>query len=124
MSRVTVQAIGRVVLLRWQDPLTAEAPHPEDVVRFAAARKARLLVLDTLAAPYADSDGLRWLFKMREQPIPYRIVARPGGKIWKALKIFGLDQDLYSSVQSAWRTPWDLQPRSSLSRLALRTALP
>ena len=106
MSRVVVQAIGRIVLLRWKDIMDGDAPLPDDVTRFAHSRKAKFLLLDTTSAPYADSDGLRWLFKLREQPIPYRIAALPGGKVWKALKVFGLDQDLFENVRGAWRTPW------------------
>jgi len=106
MSRVTLQAIGRVVLLRWKDILNGDAPLPDEVMRFAQSRKARFLVLDTTAAPFADSDGLRWLFKMRELSIPFRIAARPGGMIWRALKMFGLDQELYGSVRGACRAPW------------------
>ena len=123
MSRVTIQAIGRIVLLRWKDIMTGDAPIPDDVIRFALSRKARFLVLDTTSAPYADSDGLRWLFKLRDLCIPFRIAARPGGKIWKALMMFGLTQELYSSVRDAWRTPWRNQlSMSSFNRSALRTA--
>jgi len=95
--------------MRWKDIMTGDAPTPDDVVSFAKSRKARFLVLDTTDSPYADSDGLRWLFRLRELQMPFRIAARPGGKVWKALKIFGLDQNLYESMSGAWRTPWHVR---------------
>ena len=106
MPGLVIQAIGRVVLLRWKDIMSGDAPLPDDIVRYAKSRKARYLLLDTTDAPFADSDGLRWLIKLREQSLPIRIAARPGGKIWKALKIFGLDNEMYGTVKGAWRSPW------------------
>lgn len=113
MTPVSLQVFGRVLLLRWNSAFDGTAPTPEQISKYTKSGKTRYLVLDTTDAPYTDTDGLRWLMRLREQNVPYRIAARPNSKVWRALKLVQLDQNLFDSVKNAWRTPWQDKRRPS-----------
>lgn len=107
---VLEHAFGRVMLLSWQGALDGSGPTPEQVVSDANRRRARFLLLDTTHADYADSNGLRWLIRLRAlleaAGRTLRIVVKPQGKIWRNLSLLQLRLDMYDSVRGAWRTPW------------------
>ncbi|BDI31752.1 hypothetical protein CCAX7_38030 [Capsulimonas corticalis] len=109
---VTMQPAGRVLVIRSSCAIDGSAPSPEHITHYAAAEQARFVLLDATSAPYTDTAGLRWLLRMRDQPAPIRIVARKGGRIWRALKLMQLEFPLFDSVQQAWNAPW-LRPGRS-----------
>lgn len=110
MQVVKEQVSGRVLVLRWEGVLDGSGPTPEQVFASAQRRHARFLLLDTTDVPYADSDGLRWLRRLRdvmeERGHSLRIAARPQGRVWRSLSLVQIDLDVYASARQAWKTPW------------------
>lgn len=113
MFGIRKQLSGRVLLLRCDGPLNGQALTPEQVVSTVKARGVRLLVLDTTQASFIDTDGLRWLQRLREKLAEtgssLRIAARPKGKVWRTLRLFNYDKDMYDSPARAWKSEWRLQ---------------
>ncbi|MCW3062758.1 MAG: hypothetical protein JWQ02_4579 [Capsulimonas sp.] len=103
---VTMHPAGRVLVIRSSCAIDGSAPSPEHITHYAAAEHARYVLLDATSAPYTDTDGLRWLLRLRDQPTPVRIAARKGGRIWRALQMMELEFSVFDSVQHAWKTPW------------------
>ena len=100
---------GRRLLLRWGGPLDGRGPAPALVAARSDAGAVRLVLLDMTGAPYADSDGLRWLLRLRDgleaRGKGLRIAARPGGNVWRNLGLLGADLDVFESVRAAWKAP-------------------
>jgi hypothetical protein len=106
MALQTMQSAGRVLIVRWSTALDGSGPDPDQVVRFATAAHTRFVVLDTTRCAYASSEGLRWIQQLRNSSLNFRIVARPGQKVSRALKLVHLDNNLFDSARTAFRTPW------------------
>lgn len=105
------QGCGRWLLLRcWDNPLDGRGPTPAQVAAQAYACAAHFVLLDVTDAPYADSDGLRWLLRLRDtleaEGKCLRIAARRGGKIWRNLDLLGADFEVFESVRTAWKSPF------------------
>ncbi|MFZ4783503.1 MAG: hypothetical protein ACOYLC_14425 [Armatimonadaceae bacterium] len=97
--------VGRTWLLRLCSPLTGGP----DVVGIRAAmerRGAKSLVVDTTAAAYADSNGLRWLMALQETLTKYGIVisilASRNSKVLRNLDLLGGAFDVTTDARRAW----------------------
>ena len=101
------QVLGRVFVIRCDGPLDGRAAAPERIAQ--QARGARVLLVDATAAPYADSEGLRWLLRLRqlagEAGQCLRIAARRGGRVWRNLMLLHYDFEIFASARSAWESP-------------------
>lgn len=110
MQVIKQHALGRVLLLRCEGELDGTGPTPEQVVTAARQRQARFLLLDTTQAAYADTNGLRWLIRLRAlleaAGQSLRIAAPPKGKVCRSLTLLQLEMDVYETCGRAWRTPW------------------
>lgn len=102
--------VGRVLLLRVGGALDGSLPAPDQVAASARAAGARFVLLDATGASYADSDGLRWLLRVREMlegsGKRLRIAARRGGKVWRNLALLDARLEMYGSVGGAWKEAW------------------
>src|SRR4029079_18758765 len=100
------QDFGRVLLLHARGPLEGSGAAPERIAARMRDAGARLLLLDATVAPYADSDGLRWLLRLRAEGEKagqsLRIVARQGGKVWRNLMLLEVEWEMYGSLRHAW----------------------
>jgi hypothetical protein len=105
-SSVSLQTAGRVVVLRCSDALDGAAPPPEEIARYAARANARFVVVDTTSAPYTDSNGIRWLMRLRDLPLQFRIAVRTNGRISRALELVKFDHPTFDSPRTAWKNPW------------------
>ena len=61
-----MQSAGRVLLLRCRGVVDGSAPSPLAVSQEAKSKNAKLVVVDTTDAHYADSAGLRWLIELQD----------------------------------------------------------
>jgi anti-anti-sigma regulatory factor len=100
----------RWLLLRcWDRPLDGGGPTPSEVAAQCHACGAHFVLLDITGAPYADSEGLRWLLRLRDtleaEGKDLRIAARRGGKVWRNLDLLGADFEIFDSVRAAWKAP-------------------
>jgi len=114
MQVVEEHALGRVLLLHWNGVLNGTGPAPEQVRAALTHCGARLLLLDATRAPYADSEGVRWLLRLQDHLASrgkrLRIAARPQGKVWRVLSLLQLGLELFDSVGRAWKAPWHGPP--------------
>ena len=102
--------VGRTWLLRLCSPLTGGP----DVLEIRAAmehRGAKSLVVDTTAAEYADSNGLRWLLALHQTLTTHgmvvRILASKNSKVLRNLELLGGAFDVTTDARNAWyRKPW------------------
>ena len=103
---------GRVLLLAGETVFGGggDAPTPEALAALATRSGVRFALLDATRAPYADSDGLRWLLRLRRELesacIVLRVAAAPGSRVWRNLMLLGVNLDLHESARSAWKCPW------------------
>lgn len=101
-------------MLRCKGPWNGDDLSPEQVATTVKSRGTRLLLIDATQASFIDSDGLRWLQRLRDQladtGTSLRIAARPKGKVWRTLRLFNYDKDMYDSPARAWKSEWRLQP--------------
>ncbi|MDQ2686908.1 MAG: STAS domain-containing protein [Armatimonadota bacterium] len=106
--------LGRVLVLRCEGELDGTGPTPEQVLATAQQRKARFLLLDTTRAAYADTNGLRWLMRLRTlleaAGLGVRVAALPRGKVRRILSLLQLGLDVHDSCGHAWKTPWRKRP--------------
>ena len=125
------QALGRIFVIRCEGPLDGVAAEPDVIV--GRARGARIVLVDTTAAPYADSEGLRWLLRLREATGAagqcLRIVAQRGGRVWRNLMLLHSDFEVFTSARSAWESPCAASDGTSaeqkkLPRRGLRRVVP
>ena len=102
-------AAGRVLLLRWEGALDGSGPPPQRLAEAVRACGARFLLLDTTQVPYADSDGLRWLVRLRAELEAHgrrlRLAVRPHSKVWRSLALLHLGLEVYGSLRAAWKPP-------------------
>ncbi len=114
MQVVEEHALGRVLILHWNGVLDGTGLSPEQVRVDLVQCGARLLLLDTTRAPYADSEGVRWLLRLQNHLEAcgkrLRIVARPQGKVWRVLSLLQLGLEMFESVGRAWKAPWHGHP--------------
>ena len=114
MQVIKQHALGRVLILRCEGELDGTGPTPEQVVTAARQRHARFLLVDTTRAAYADTNGLRWLMRLRTlleaAGQSLRVAAAPQGKVWRSLSLLHLGLDVYESCGRAWKTPWRERP--------------
>ena len=110
MQEIKENKIGRVLLLRWENELEGPGPTPQQIAATACCSGARFVLLDLTHAAYADSDGLRWLLLLRNEldahAMGMRIASRPGGKVWRNLKLLEAELDVYETVALAWKAPY------------------
>ena len=106
--------VGRTWLLRVCSPLTGGP----DVIGIRAAmerRGAKSLVVDTTAAAYADSNGLRWLLTLQQTLTKYGIVisvlASRNSKVLRNLELLGGAFDVTTDARRAWYHKTWLQSR-------------
>ena len=112
MALVQCRDAGRVFLLCPRGPLGLPDDSPERLVERARSRGSRAILLDMTHTPYIDSDGLRWLIRLRRaaaadesSPQLLRIVARRDGSVWRNLKLLDTGITLFASLRDAWRAP-------------------
>lgn len=126
MQVIKQHALGRVLLLRCEGELDGTGPTPEQVVTTARQRKTRFLLIDTTRAAYADSNGLRWLIRLRTlleaAGQPLRIAAPPQGKVWRTLLLLHLGLDVQESCVRAWKTPWHKRPAVGAEKVRKKAA--
>ncbi|MGO8670202.1 MAG: hypothetical protein ACLQVD_02375 [Capsulimonadaceae bacterium] len=103
---MTLQPAGRVLVLRWSTAVNGDAPAPDEIARVAATNSARFVVVDTTSAPYTDTNGIRWLMRLRELPMNFRIAVRPNGRISRALKLVQFEGATVDTARRAWSEPW------------------
>jgi len=108
-----IEEFGRVLLIRCGTPLDGESgssgARTEDVLRHARRSGARILLLDLLHTPYADSGGLRWLLALKRaadaERMSLRVVCAPAGRVRRNLVLLRAGFELYDDVHRAWHTP-------------------
>lgn len=108
------RVLGRVCLVRCDGPMggtpsglgAGTLPDPEALTDAAARMGARTVLVDATEAPYADSDGLRWLLRLRgaasERGLAVRVAARPKGRVWRNVALLAAGFELFPSVREAW----------------------
>jgi hypothetical protein len=115
--------VGRTWLLRLCSPLTGGP----DVLGIRAAmeqRGAKSLVVDTTAAEYADSNGLRWLLALQQtlatHGIVIRVLASRNSKVLRNLQLLGGAFEVTTDARQAWyRKAWrKVHPQRARTRLA------
>jgi anti-anti-sigma regulatory factor len=110
METIKEHALGRVLILRWQSALDGCGLTPEQVVTSALRRHARYVLIDATGAPHADSNGVRWLLRLRHEleccGKHLRIAAPPSGKVGRALGLLQLGLETFESLGGAWKAPW------------------
>ena len=125
MERKFGQSLGRVFVIRCEGPLDGDAVEPEVIAQ--RARGARVVLVDATASPYADSEGLRWLLRLREETIAagqcLRIAARRGGRIWRNLTLLRSDFNIFASARSAWESPCEASEAAGDNQTSQRRAL-
>lgn len=105
---------GRVFLLRPRGPLGQPDDSPERLVEQARSEGAQTILLDMTRTPYIDSDGLRWLMRLKraaEDGSSLRVAAPQDGRVWRNLKLLDTGIAVFASLRDAWRAP--LERRSS-----------
>lgn len=115
--------VGRTWLLRLCSPLTGGP----DVLGIRAAmerRGAKSLVVDTTAAEYADSNGLRWLLALQQTLATHgmvvRVLASRNSKVLRNLELLGGAFEVTTDARKAWyRKAW---PKVQLKRSQPLTA--
>ena len=117
--------VGRTWLLRVGSPLTGGP----DVIGIRAAmerRGAKSLVVDTTAAAYADSNGLRWLLTLQQTLTKYGIVisvlASRNSKVLRNLELLGGVFDVTTDARRAWYHKTWLQIRPVQRQPLIATA--
>lgn len=105
MNSVTLQAVGRVLVVRYSSIIDGKSVPTEDIIDSLHARRARFVVIDAMQSPHADTDGIRWLLRFRT----YRVAAAPNGKLWRTLQFLQLDRNVFGAVRAAWQTPWSIK---------------
>jgi len=106
-----MQSAGRVLLLRCRGVVDGSAPSPLAVSQEAKSKNAKLVVVDTTDAHYADSAGLRWLIELQDTMgegggPDLRVVASDKKRIRRTLDMLGpitKRLNLFDSVLSAWK---------------------
>jgi len=105
-----MQSAGRVLLLRCRGVVDGSAPSPLAVSQEAKSKNAKLVVVDTTDAHYADSAGLRWLIALQDTMgdtgADLRVVASDKKRIRRTLDMLGpitKRLNLFDSVLSAWK---------------------
>ena len=110
MTTIKEHLSGRVLLLEWEGPLDGSDPSHVAAAARALTSQERFLLLDMTRAAYADTAGLRWLFRLRDRAEAsgkrLRIAARRGGKVWRNLALLAAGIDVYESLPQAWAAPW------------------
>jgi anti-anti-sigma regulatory factor len=82
-------------------------------------RGAKSLVVDTTAAAYADSNGLRWLLTLQQtlgtHGILIRVLASRNSKVLRNLELLGGAFEVTTDARQAWyRKAWrKVQPRKA-----------
>lgn len=106
MTPFTLHRAGRTLLVRIVAPLSG-GPSVEWLRGEMARHRAKALLVDATAAPYADSDGLRWLLSLQSacdtDGRNLRIVARQNGKVWRNVRLLNANLALFGSGRAAWR---------------------
>ena len=105
-----MQSAGRVLVLRCRGAVDGAAPSPLAVSQEAKSKNAKLVVVDTTDAHYADSAGLRWLIALQDtmgdSGPDVRVVASDKKRIRRTLDMLGPITErlkLFDSVVSAWK---------------------
>lgn len=126
MQVIKQHALGRVLVLRCEGELDGSGPTPEQIAATARERKTRFLLLDTTRAAYADTNGLRWLIRLRtlleSAGVAVRVAALPRGKVWRILALLQLGLDVHESCGRAWKTPWRKRPSAGAEEGTRRRA--
>jgi anti-anti-sigma factor len=106
--RARAVAAGSRSLLRLSGPLdTAATPALEEALR-PYRRGAPPLVIDLRAVEYIETPGLRLLLALSDElpasGSPVSLVARPGSRVERTLRLSGLDRrcPVYSTPREAW----------------------
>ena len=109
--------VGRTWLLRLCSPLTG-GPDVTGLQAAMARRGAKSLVVDTTAAAYADSNGLRWLLALQQtlatHGIVIRVLASRNSKVLRNLELLGGAFEVTTDARQAWyRKAWrKVRPRT------------
>jgi anti-anti-sigma regulatory factor len=108
-----IEEFGRVLLIRCGGPLDGEsgssAARIEDVMRRTRRSGARIVLLDLLHTPYADSGGLRWLLALKRaaeaEGLTLRVVCARDGRVRRNIVLLRAGLELYDDVHRAWSAP-------------------
>lgn len=126
MQIIKQHSLGRVLVLRCDGELDGTGPTPEQVLETARQRKARFLLLDTTRADYADTNGLRWLIRLRAlleaEGLAVRVAALPRGKVRRILSLLQLGLDVHDTCGHAWKTPWSKRPQEDKANESKKAA--
>ncbi len=106
-----IQQMGRILLVRCgHAPLDGESGSSgigaREIVARAQKGGARTVLLDATVSPYADSGGLRWLLRLKQEAensgLSLRTVTSPGSKIERNLSLLKAGFDTYENLHTAW----------------------
>jgi len=102
--------VGRTWLLRLCSPLTG-GPDVAGIRAAMEQRGAKSLVVDTTAAAYADSNGLRWLISLQQSLATHgmvvRVLASRNSKVLRNLELLGGAFEVTTDARQAWyRKGW------------------
>jgi len=106
-----IQQLGRVLLVRCgHRPLDGESGSSgvgvREIITRARNGGARTVLLDASGSPYADSGGLRWLLRLRQEVedsgLALCTVATPHSRVWRNLALLQADLALYGDLHDAW----------------------
>jgi hypothetical protein len=107
----TIRRVGTVLLVRCgHAPLDGahggSAMTAAEIADRARSAGVRTILLDATGAPYADSDGLRWLLRLKQEveasDIALCAVAAPHGKVWRNLALLDAGLEMYDDLHVAW----------------------
>ena len=106
-----IQQLGRILLVRCgQTPLDGESGSSgvgaREIIARAQKGGARTVLLDATVSPYADSGGLRWLLRLKQEAensgLSLRTVTSPGSRIERNLSLLKAGFDIYEDLHTAW----------------------
>lgn len=107
----SIQQLGRVLLVRCgRRPLDGASGSSgiqvDDIVDRARRGGARTVLLDASGSPYADSGGLRWLLRLKQEAesngLNLCTVAAPHSRVWRNLTLLNAGLDMYGDLHAAW----------------------
>jgi len=123
-----IQQLGRVLIVRCgHRPLDGESGSSgvrvSEIITRAKSGKARTVLVDVTASPYADSGGLRWLLHLKQvaedNDLTFCTAAEPHSKVWRNLTLLNAGFSLYDDLHVAWQhAAHPMRHASSLSALA------
>lgn len=106
MPPFTLHRAGRLFLVRLSAPLCG-GPNIDLLRQKMKEQRTRALLVDATRAPYADSDGLRWLLAVKAacdaDGRRLRIVARRESKVWRNVRLLNANLALFASGRAAFQ---------------------